>query len=332
MSESIALKKSSSWLIEAVRKGDEAKVRELLEIGVNPNARDNTDEGNGVLYYAVHGTNLSILEMLLEQGSYSNDVNYAKVSIVETALKLSKYEFAETLLRFGARIKIKLFQDYYAAPVDSERRKLTLLFYRYADLIERNSNGLSILHLCSVYQDTEGISILLERGANIEQRTSGLGLTPLHMAAKALSVPCVSMLLKFGADLETQDEYGYTPLHHAVAHCQPGDLDKRLELMELLLEAGCQVNKRTNSNVTPLHIAARFGAYECMKLLLKYGADPNVRDHLGRTPMFSLISAGCVDERRLEAVQMMISAGADVSLPDNDGLSPRHLLSVCAFD
>ncbi|XP_008203218.1 putative ankyrin repeat protein RF_0381 [Nasonia vitripennis] len=233
----IALKRSSNMLIKAIRQADDVKVRQLLESGVNPNARDNLYQGNDALHYAVNGRSLSILKMLLEHNCYHSDVNYDKESAFEIALKLSKFEFAEALLCFGARVEINLFKDYYA-PVDSERRKLALLFFWFADLDARDSNGLAILHLGFVREDIEGISILIRRGAKINQRTRGLGITPLHIAAKTLSVPCVTMLLRLGADLELRDEYGHAPLHHAVVHYQAADSKKRLEVVELLLKAG----------------------------------------------------------------------------------------------
>jgi ankyrin repeat protein len=53
--------------------------------------------------------------------------------------------------------------------------------------------------------------------------------------------------------------------------------------------------------------------------LLARGADPNVRDDDGRTPLFSAVLGGS-----LGLVGLMLESRADVNARDNDGFSPLH--------
>uniref|UniRef100_A0A8B9TKR0 NFKB inhibitor beta n=1 Tax=Anas platyrhynchos TaxID=8839 RepID=A0A8B9TKR0_ANAPL len=74
---------------------------------------------------------------------------------------------------------------------------------------------------------------------------------------------------------------GYTPLHVAI-------LRKDLELVQLLLRAGADLNKAEPScGRTPLHLAVEAQSPELAELLLRAGADPAARGYGGRTPLYS---------------------------------------------
>uniref|UniRef100_A0A1B0DGP9 NAD(+) ADP-ribosyltransferase n=1 Tax=Phlebotomus papatasi TaxID=29031 RepID=A0A1B0DGP9_PHLPP len=71
---------------------------------------------------------------------------------------------------------------------------------------------------------------------------------------------------------------GLVPLHNS---CSYG----HIEVTELLLKHGANVNVADLWKFTPLHEAAAKGKYEIVKLLLKHGADPNKRNRDGATPL-----------------------------------------------
>ena len=73
--------------------------------------------------------------------------------------------------------------------------------------------------------------------------------------------------------------YGCTPLHVACNNGQD-------VVVNILLQYNVSLNALNNRGQTPLHYAAYFphGAL-CMELLVKSGADPNIQDIEGRTPL-----------------------------------------------
>lgn len=81
--------------------------------------------------------------------------------------------------------------------------------------------------------------------------------TPLHYAAKGAHLLCVRMLLKHGADPNSRDGDGYTPLHYVCQIFSPGS--DRQEVLSLclasLVECGADLRVRNNSGRTPLEIA-----------------------------------------------------------------------------
>ena len=81
-----------------------------------------------------------------------------------------------------------------------------------------------------------------------------------------------------GANPNTQDHNGWTPLHEVAQRNHVG-------LLRLLLDAGANPNvPGGDDNYTPLHDAADAGHVEIIKLLIERGADKGVRDRTGNIP------------------------------------------------
>ena len=58
-----------------------------------------------------------------------------------------------------------------------------------------------------------------------------------------------------------------------------------LQIVELLLQHGANVDARDKNQYTPLHFAAQYGQIEVAKLLLDYGANKDLEDQYGWTPL-----------------------------------------------
>jgi ankyrin repeat protein len=80
-------------------------------------------------------------------------------------------------------------------------------------------------------------------------------------------------------DIDKADEYGDTPLHAA-------SLKGRLSMVEYLLQKGANVNVTNKMGSTPLHKAAicQFEPIAMVKLLLKHGGDANIKNKAGLYP------------------------------------------------
>ena len=109
--------------------------------------------------------------------------------------------------------------------------------------------------------------------------------TPLHEAVMGPGDSAVvAALIEAGADVNARGDLDYmlepagTPLHWAVsANPHPA-------VPELLVRAGADVNAPGGSGWTPLHLAALRNPV-LYPVLLELGADPEVADRYGRTPM-----------------------------------------------
>ena len=99
----------------------------------------------------------------------------------------------------------------------------------------------------------------------------------LFEAAKAGDVATIRGLLDQGANVNSTNKQGETPLHAASSANQS-------KVAMLLIQKGANVNSTTTGGWTPLHTAARFGASQVVTLLISKGANVTAVNADGRTP------------------------------------------------
>ena len=99
-------------------------------------------------------------------------------------------------------------------------------------------------------------------------------MTPLHWAARGGALRCARWLLNHGADVNARTVSGRTPLHMAGA-----------EMMWLLAGKGADLNAQDRKGRTPLHQAMYGGGLEEAEILIVLGADPRIPNRRGKTPM-----------------------------------------------
>jgi len=131
------------------------------------------------------------------------------------------------------------------------------------------------------------------------------------------------VLRRYGVDFNTKDEDGLTPLMRAVGwfHCDLAGFRNVAGWM--IDQGGADPNVRGGKRgETELHLAVQwFGPLDlvgAMRTLLAHGADPNVRDDLGRTPLH-VIAGGYLGETYVPAMQVALSKGADPTLKNDEG-------------
>ena len=91
-----------------------------------------------------------------------------------------------------------------------------------------------------------------------------------------------------------------SPLHAA-------SVSGHAECVQLLCEAGCDVNATNPGGRTPLFAACACGALDCATLLLQLGANVDTADHWGATPLIAAAAEG-----RPDLVKLCIEHGANV--------------------
>jgi ankyrin repeat protein len=222
-----------------------------------------------------------------------------------------------------------------------------------------NSLGIAPTGLCkAMYRgDIKPIRDYLERGGNPNAVGTDMFLsidTPslLHCASASPNKDAAELLIAKGADVNTWGKSGITPLDSAVQGSRLGKDKEALEVAELLIAKGADVNAKNNErkkpfkrnateynniydrmqysgrpdkNNTPLHRVAITSWEDMAKLLLSNGADANVKNSEGSTPLHYTASRTTGSRRnRTGMAELLLANGADVNAKDNDGQTPLH--------
>jgi ankyrin repeat protein len=105
-----------------------------------------------------------------------------------------------------------------------------------------------------------------------------------------------------------------------------GDLVK---LKEILSAQGKDIISCKNEHgQTALHLASRNHHVEVVQEIIQNGADLNMPDKKGRTPLHAAMSLElCMDPENLQVVKLLVDNGADLGKVDEEGLTPVHQAS-----
>lgn len=137
------------------------------------------------------------------------------------------------------------------------------------------------------YSDgTEVVRLLLDRGADVNAVGEGFRNTALMWAAAFGHIEKVLLLLSRGADASLRDSYGRNALVSASEGCTRANRsDDYLPVVEALLQhKGQDIDERNDDGETALFTACFYGNAEVVRALLLAGADRSIADDRGSTP------------------------------------------------
>lgn len=121
----------------------------------------------------------------------------------------------------------------------------------------------------------------------------------LFDAVRDAQMERIRELVALGADINSTNDEGFTPL---VLACTHPDIRRAGSLISCLLEEGADVNKCDHSGYTPLFIAVLAKRLGIVQTLLERGANPNINFFPNHTPKVVSSALDLVHKRYLNAV------------------------------
>jgi ankyrin repeat protein len=162
--------------------------------------------------------------------------------------------------------------------------------------------------------DLAAVNRLIAAGADLEQR-DGQRQTPLLLAVAGNHVAVASALLAAGASPNAQASNQDTPWLLAGA-------SGRTEIIAAMLPLKPDLSLRNRYGGNALIPACERAHVETVKLLLTSGIDVNHVNNLGWTCLLEIVILGDGGPRHREVARLVLDAGADPNLADKDGVSP----------
>jgi ankyrin repeat protein len=171
--------------------------------------------------------------------------------------------------------------------------------------------------------DLAAVPQLLQRGANVDSRDAR-GRTALLVAVAANYIDMARLLIDAGADVNAQDQQSDSPLLLAGA-------EGTLEILKLILQAKPDFSLYNRFGGTPLIPACERGHVEVVKTLLQTDVEVDHVNNLGWTALLEAIILSDGGPRHEEIVQLLVDGGADVNIADFLGVTPLQHARLKGF-
>ncbi|MBW8349952.1 ankyrin repeat domain-containing protein [Bacillus sp. IITD106] len=172
--------------------------------------------------------------------------------------------------------------------------------------------------------DTENVLKLLEDGANINS-TDELGRTAVVAATYNNQVDTVKALIQKGADINIRDNHLNNVLLYAGA-------EGLLEIVKLAIDAGADTKLTNRFGGTALIPASERGHVEVVnELLTRSDIDVNHINNLHWTALLEAVILGDGGEKHQQIVQLLVDHGADPNIGDGEGVTPLEHAQTRGF-
>ena len=330
-------------------------VQLLLDHGASAEAQNN--HGSTPLHIAASKMSREIIQLLIENSTNIDLRNNSGRTALHEASQRGQPNIIQLILSHNAEVdaldsggstplylaipewRATASKPYLGAPCET----VQLLLEHGAKINLQNHMGQTALHRASQHGHLDIIRLILDHGADVDTLDSD-GSTPLHLAINQRRLGTVQLLLKRGANVALRNENGQTALHRASGRGQA-------DIIQVLLNHNAEVDAPDDDGSTPLHLAISGGRMaisegspaisegspacsevssfsdatkepdvKAVQLLLKHGANINLRNHMGQTALHKASQRG-----DLGILVLILKDNADVDAFDLNGLTPLHL-------
>jgi ankyrin repeat protein len=272
-------------LRQAIKAADIKQLTEILR--EDPKGELRLYGGFTPLHVAVKGGNKDVVEAILDAGADINATTEMHQSPLDLAQRFGHKRVAELLRKRGGdpAAKLSLHPAIAAGDIKAVRKHV-----HAGANVNEVVNGELPLCLALQYRHWDVAKYLLKKKCDVTKHQQW-DVTPLHLAAShGAPEEILATLMKFGAPIEAQDSYHWTPL------CRAAEVGNR-EIVDWLFDHGANVTCGQETYSTPVYCALRGHHSELASYLIDRG---------GKSTLHQAIQCN-----NLARARQKLNAGAD---------------------
>lgn len=280
-------------LVEAAKEGDWSRLRQLLGESIPVNTL--YGDGSAALHWASYHDNLDIVELLLSAGANVNATTDLGVTPLWLAAENGNAAVVEKLLAAGANANVALLSGetvLMTAALAGNAEVVTLLLAADAEPNHNIVRGQTALMWAAGRGYGDVVAALIRYGADVHARSESRtqyvktekpqdsppdykvwvedgGNTPLMFAARSGDLRSVQLLLEAGSDVNEVSALGTSP---AIMAIHSGNT----ATVSAILQAGADPDSAVSGH-TALHVAVLRGNNDAVKALLDHGANVDAK-------------------------------------------------------
>ncbi|KAG2186894.1 hypothetical protein INT44_003121 [Umbelopsis vinacea] len=309
--------KGQTPLLIAAEAGQLDMVSSLIDKGANIEAADNTSLT--ALQLAAKVGNIDLVDLLLRKGAQMEARTKAGNTALHIATKFNHSELAAFLIQHGAQIESRNNEGHTPSQVaimQGHANLLRLLIDLGGTLGKEYVKELELCYLAADAGQIEAVKAALEKVSTRSDRDYYLKAI-LFRALRNKKPNVVLHLLDNGANIETKDDVGMTPLFM---------VGEDTELLSALIHRGANIEARNNRNQTVLHYYSSLGLADALRILLNCECDIQAIDDNGNA---ALHHAAYKNDQ--EVAVILIENGIDIDSKNSNGETTLHIAMHYAF-
>ena len=269
---------------------------------------------NSVTFVPQQWTDPAVCRVLIDAGADLHTKDKYGCSILHSACELGALDVVKMLVEAGAagvHATNDEGQRYFTVAAECGHTETVCYLVGLPD-VDVNHGNFNALQCAAMNEYPDVVQVLIDAGADIDITANFDGCSPLHYACESGSLESVKMLVRAGAEVRATNHRGETCLVRAIHAARYGHIET---LRYLVCLPEVDVNYRHAGNYTALHCAVdEKPRTDVLQVLIDAGADIDAKNNEGRSPLHSACASGALD-----VVKMLVEAGAGVRATNDRG-------------
>lgn len=286
----------------------------------------------------------SVARVLIQYGANINALNNYGESPLFLSLKSTYFSYKDAAYQFKRsktfEYLVQLEQNFNVKNKKGRTLLHRVCYPEYVNmLMDKNApkeladnEGETPVFFAIEHCPVETVAAYIRRGFDVKSTgVKGKTVTLAALNNVYFRQEMLNFVIENGADVTQQDSVGRSAIHQAGAHSP--------DIIDAVIRHGGDINARTKTNSTPLHVAASLNLSQLMghdfvnqrnlntqayhHLLNKPGIQINVRDVKGCTPLHR-----AVNSNSLEKIKLLLEKGADFNIAEDRGHTPMDMAAL----